>query len=543
VKAAVDARLPDAALAQQHGLAAVPKGRADDRPFLERDLGLHMHGDPGYHAAVPTGALPQLPQRSRGSSRFGLVLALACAQGCAHLGRGQGPQGWHYTVAPSAALDRLDVEVCFRDRIPATLVADEDGAADYLLSATAGGRPLKIDRASGEITAGDVRGKCVRYAVDLARMADEVVEGVRVGGVMTSSPHLWLWRPQKLVQESEVSLSFDLPADMGASVPWPRLAADGRRPRYHLSSTAFRWASQVVLGDFHALRFTAAGCEFEVAVMDLPREISDEGLQRWLGVAATTVARLYDGRFPVPHVQVIVVPYPGGGDPVYFGMALRGGGPAVQLLVSSEAEDARFPGEWVAIHEFLHHGMPFVQHEDAWLSEGFVTYYTEVLSARAGFQDERAAWGALLAGFGRGARAGTGQSLAQESRDMHENHAYQRVYWGGAAIALIADVALREAGSSLDAAMRHIQRCCRDTQRVWPAQQVLRAMDDSGPATAAARPRLEALSGPILRSAGFPRLSAIYRKLGVVVVDGDPKLDESASLAKIRRAIFTQPAP
>ncbi|HEY0137095.1 MAG TPA: hypothetical protein VGB85_23590, partial [Nannocystis sp.] len=125
----------------------------------------------------------------------------------------------------------------------------------------------------------------------------------------------------------------------------------------------------------------------------------------------------------------------------------------------------------------------------------------------------------------------------------HENHAYQRVYWGGAAIALIADLALREAGSTLDAAMRHIQRCCADTQRVWPGEQVLRAMNEAGPAMATARLDLEALSGPILRSAEFPELSAIYRKLGVVVVDGDPTLDESAPLAKIRRAIFTQPAP
>ena len=440
----------------------------------------------------------------------------------------------------------LDSDVAVSS-VPLVVETSEVSFAPHPAAASAAVRTtasVEIDRESGEIATGDARGKCVRYAVDLARMADEVAERpmVRVGGVVATSPHLWLWRPKQLFQESEVTLTFDLPADMGVSVPWPRVAADGRRPRHRLSSTAFRWASQVVLGDFHALRFTAAGSEFEVAVMDLPREISDEGLRQWLDVAANTVARLYDGRFPVPHVQVIVVPYPGGGAPVYFGMALRGGGPAVQLLVSSEATDAQFPGEWVVIHEFLHHGMPFVQHEDAWLSEGFVTYYTEVLRARAGFQDQRAAWGALLAGFGRGARSGAGQSLAAESRDMHENHAYQRVYWGGAAIALITDVALREAGSSLDVVMRHIQRCCAATQRVWPAEQVLQAMNAKSPATGT-RLDIEALSGPILRSAGFPDLSAIYRKLGVVVVDGDPTLDESAPLAKIRRAIFTQSAP
>lgn len=513
-----------------------------------------MHGESGYHDAVSTGAAQW--QRRPEWWWAALLAAMIGSLGCAHLRGGGGPQGWHYAVKPSATLDRLDVELCFRDKIPAELVADEDGAADYLLSATAGGRALTIDREAGTITAGDVRGKCLRYVVDLARMVDEVVERhmVRVGGVVATSPHLWLWRPTKLYQEAEVTLAFDLPARVAVSVSWPRIggeiggesAGTGRQPRFRLPTTAFRWASQVVLGDFHAIRFTAAGTEFEVAVMDLPREISDEGLRQWLTVAATTVAKLYEGRFPVPHMQVIVVPYPGSGDPVYFGMALRGGGPAVQLLVSSEATDDQFPGEWVAIHEFLHHGMPFV--DGAWLSEGFVTYYTAVLRTRAGFQDERAAWAAMLAGFGRGADSGAGQSLAEESRTMHENAAYQRVYWGGAAIALMADVALRSADSSLDAAMRHVQRCCAHTPRIWPAEQVLQAMDGTPPGPGAAltvssRPSLETLSGPILRSAGFPELFAIYRKLGVVVVDGDPTLDESASLAPIRRAIFTQSSP
>ena len=138
---------------------------------------------------------------------------------------------------------------------------------------------------------------------------------------------------------------------------------------------------------------------------------------------------------------------------------------------------------------------------------------------------------------------------------MHENFAYQRVYWGGAAIALLADVALREAGSSLDAGMRQLQRCCAPTLRVWPAGQILQAMDDSGPALQGPRgqpnlaapnlaaPKLEALSSPILRSVAFPDLTPIYRKLGVSMVDGVPTLDESAPVAHLRRAIFSPPRP
>ena len=462
--------------------------------------------------------------------------ALLLAVGCAHARAGDRLQDWHYVVTPSPDLARLDVALCFDRAIPRTLVADEDGAGEYLLAVRAGDRDLAVDRAAGTIDTTGAVGKCVTYAVDLARMADEAVERhmVRVGGVVATSPHLWLWRPAKLYNEASATLRFALPADMAASVPWPREGGGHR-----LIPTAFTWASQVVLGKFHGERFTAAGSEFEVAVIDLPREISDAGLRRWLSVAAETVAVLYGGRFPVSHMQVIVVPYPGGGDPVYFGMALRGGGPAVQLLISSEAADDEFPGEWVAIHEFLHHGMPFVARDDAWLSEGFVTYFTEVLRARAGFHDQRAAWRALFAGFARGRRSGVGLSLADESRQMHEHGAYQRVYWGGAAIALLADVTLREAGSSLDAAMRRLQRCCAHTRRIWPAQQVLQAMETSGEGSREG-PNLRALAGPILRGVDFPELSSIYRKLGVSMVDGVLTLDESAPIAHVRRAIFAK---
>lgn len=465
--------------------------------------------------------------------------AAALVLGCAHAPREDGALAWHYEVAATPALDRLDVKLCFRDRVPARLVADDEAAAGYLLGARelAGGRALTVDVAGGQVLVGATAGKCVAYAVDLDRLVEEVDERptVRVGRVVAASPNLWLWRPAKLYREAEVTLSFGLPEGVRASVPWPQAGGEGGP--YRLSTTAFTWASQVVLGRFDEHRITAAGTEFRVAVMDRPRALSEAGLRKWIGTAAETVGSLYGGAFPVPHMQVLVVPYRGGGDPVYFGMALRGGGPAVMLLISNAAQDDAFPGEWVAIHEFLHHGMPFVDHDDAWLSEGFVTYYTELLRTRAGFRAETAAWQALQAGFERGRSSGVGMALADESRQMHDNHAYQRVYWGGAAIALHADVALREAGDSLDAAMRELQRCCAATPRIWPAEQVLETLD------ATMHAKLGLLVGPILRSAGFPDLTPIYRKLGVSVVNGELTLDESAPLANLRRAIFTPPAP
>jgi hypothetical protein len=162
-----------------------------------------------------------------------------------------------------------------------------------------------------------------------------------------------------LPESADVTLAFALPDGVAASVPWPQTATAAPTS---CPAPTFQWATQAVLGRFTADRFSAAGTDFQVAIMDRPRAITDAGIRRWLTTAAETVAGLY-GRFPTPSMQVVVVPYPGGGDPVYFGMALRGGGPAVLLLISGAAEDHEFPGEWVTIHEFLHHGMPFVQHD------------------------------------------------------------------------------------------------------------------------------------------------------------------------------------
>ncbi|HEY8377324.1 MAG TPA: hypothetical protein VIK91_12600, partial [Nannocystis sp.] len=361
-----------------------------------------------------------------------------------------------------------------------------------------------------------------------------------------------------LYYEAEIALEFALGRAVAASVPWePRGVG-----RYRLPITALTWASQVVFGALEKQTVTAAGATFDVTILDGPRKLGEAGVERWLETAADTVAGLY-GRFPTERMQVVVLPFPGGGGPVYFGVALRGGGPSVRLLVSSEAPDYAFPGEWVAIHEFLHHGMPFVEKTEAWLSEGLVTYYTEVLRTRRGFRSEQAGWQALHDGFARGRRDGCGQALADASRDMHETHSYQRVYWSGAALALLADVALRtgseparagddggggaapEPGAgpsgsgqarSLDAAMRHLLDCCAKRPRIWSAAEVLAELDRW-----AGRRLFSELAGLWLGRADFPEVAPVYRKLGLDVIDGVVTIRQSAPAADVRRAIFARP--
>jgi len=461
--------------------------------------------------------------------------------GCAHAAsRGQdGALRWRYRVEVPAELDRLRVEVCFPEGAPRHLKIDEDDAAAVAAVADveADGGPARLDVEAAAIVLGPLpAGACVRYSVAV----DALLEGsgsrlhARVGEVVSVDPRLVLWRPAKLYYEADVALELALAPGVAASVPWPQVGEG----RYHLPVTALMWASQAVFGALTTQTVEAAGATFSVAIVDQPRKLSEAGLAKWLTTAAETVATLY-GSFPTERMQVVVLPFPGGGGPVYFGMALRGGGPSVQLLVSSEAADHTFPGEWVAIHEFLHHGMPFVQQGDAWLSEGFVTYYTEVLPTRRGFRSESAGWQALLDGFGRGRKDGTGQPLARESQQMHDTHSYQRVYWSGAALALLADVGLRlgDGERSLDAAMRHLLHCCAASPRMWSAADALRELD-----AWAGGPVFTELAQSWLPRAEFPELQALYRKLGLDVIDGEVKIRQSAPAAAVRRAIFARPS-
>src|SRR6185295_7590235 len=80
--------------------------------------------------------------------------------------------------------------------------------------------------------------------------------------------------------------------------------------------------------------------------------------------------------------------------------------------------------------------------------------------------DERRMWQEVVSGFARGRRsAGVGgtttKTLAEESAGMARSHSFLRVYWGGAAVAMLLDVELRRStggAKSLDDAMREVRR-------------------------------------------------------------------------------------
>ncbi len=457
----------------------------------------------------------------------GIVLALAlgaCAHGTGTTKRGP-PTDLAYTV--SGDLERWEVELCFGDARPEALVGSESAALRLLEPRdVATGQALPVTRGDApRLDLSGLQGPCLAYGVELSGGGSGWRQDLRrIGDDLLIANDLWLWHPPKVASAPTITVDFDF-ADARVSSPWRR---EGEA-RFLIPIVGLRWRSYTAVGQLDLDTFEVAGSELEVVVMGGERALTQGGIRRWMTSAGEAVAS-------VPRLQVLIIPSYGYGSPVVFGLVERGG-PAILLLVDSEAEDDEFIGEWVSIHELLHLGMPFIQRRDAWLPEGFVTYYTEVVRARTGLRSEERAWRALLSGFARGARDVRGdRSLEDASRSMHDLHAYSWVYWGGAAIALLSDVALREASDgsiALDDGLRHLWRCCATSPRRWTAEDILEELE---------RWRGEAWIIPLCRrllaTSGFDDLPRLYRKLGVDMVHGDLALDGTAALTHLRSAIF-----
>jgi len=220
---------------------------------------------------------------------------------------------------------------------------------------------------------------------------------------------------------------------------------------------------------------TAPGIQVPGATLDLQirGRIDDEDaakLERWVRESATQVVFAY-GRFPVPSPRVVIVPSessPWGDDsPVPFGRVTRRGGETVELYVDVTRPLADLLSDWTATHEFSHLLLPRISWRQKWISEGFASYYQNVLMARAGRYSQDDALLKLRAGLERGRASRPELSLNQAAREGVRS-ARMKIYWSGAAIALLADTRLRERSvgtESLDLVLARFQRCCLPSER------------------------------------------------------------------------------
>ena len=275
--------------------------------------------------------------------------------------------------------------------------------------------------------------------------------------------------------------------------------------------------------------------------IEVRQPVSDQKaaeLVEWVKATADTIKLAY-GRFPNPDAKVIVIPSAenawGSDSAVIFGRVTRSNGETVELFVDTDRPIEDFYSDWTATHEFNHLMLPLLSQRYRWISEGFATYYQNVLMSRAGRYTTEFAWQRLSEGFERGRESQPSLSL-NDAAAGGIRHARMKIYWSGAAIALMADIELRKRSGgteSLDSVLGEFQSCCLPSKRRWSGPQLFEKLD-----TFVESPVFMPLYRQYADEKGFPNVTPVLTAFGVVPnPDGTVSFDDSASSSHIRKAI------
>ena len=451
----------------------------------------------------------------------------------------------HYIVAVDQSLTTLRVRACFSGTPPRRLVAASTEAEDALERAELEGAKRAFATNGTEMRLGSLPdGACIAYAVDLGRFTEnsrKARSAQRVGGDLVTDPGTWFWRPDVLEADEDIDVEFELPAGISASTPWQIIALEGRVVN-RVGHSPYDWPAAIAFGRFNERVLELPQARLRVAVLGESR-LEQARVTNWLRRAAAAVTTLY-GRFPVPAVQILVVPGAQGKEAVPWAYVLRGGGVSAHFFVNQNRPGDELDADWTAVHELSHLLLPYVLSTDAWLSEGAASYYEHVLRARTGAIDAQEAWQRIHDGFKRGMQSARGQSLADATERMYRSGAFLRVYWEGAAIMLLADQRLRSrtrGAQSLDSALDALQRCCLSPEVGWSGREVFRKLDELTGTTVFAE-----LYEEYVRSPALPDVAEADRLLGLqVTADGKVVLLDEAPQRTARDAIMrrTERAP
>ena len=435
-----------------------------------------------------------------------------------------------YTITVDYTLSRLSVEARFAYPIK-SVTARSRNAGKYLLDVRECGDDTNIRMRNRRMMLPDNGIACLNYTVDLERAAKEYRHARELAPQnIIASPSFWLWRPE-LHNETTIQAKFNLPDDVKVSVPWQQLDEPGTE--FLLAGSPENASTPIVFGRFDYREIDIPGATLRVSLVEGRTAMNNEAVADWVTVTATDVSLAY-GRFPNPSPQVVVIPVAGSTSAVPFGRVIRDGGETVELTVDPDEPIDAYLADWKATHEFSHLMLPYITRDQRWISEGFAQYYQNVLQTRSGAYDKTYAWQKIYDGLERGRLARPELSPNEAAADGSRSGT-MKVYWSGAAIALIADVELRERSGGqegLDDVLGRFQSCCLPSRRVWSGAEFFAKLD-----TLISEPLFMRLYKRYADTAGFPDTSDLMARLGVSASGGEISLKRNAELRSIRDAI------
>ncbi len=457
---------------------------------------------------------------------FGLALVTSAA------GTSRPAEVHQYTISVDYALSRLWVEARFASSVDSVRAQSRD-AGKFLIDVQDCDRDRRIRMRNQRMLLPENGIRCLNYTVDLAKAArhNKNYRSLSSSNIIVS-PSIWLWRPD-INRRAEIEARFRLPDDVRVSVPWQSI--ENEPNRYRVTPSPESADAEVVFGKFDYANIEIPGAVLRVSLLRNGSDIDTTAMFDWIRATATDVSLAY-GRFPNPSPQVIIVPVPAtsGGSAVPYGRVIRNGGEMVQFFVNPDRPIEEFMSDWTATHEFSHLLIPYVSRRHRWISEGFAQYYQNVLLARSGEYDQQYAWQKLYDGFERG-RQSRPELSPNETAEGGVRSGLMKIYWSGAAIALMADVTLRERSGgdeSLDQVLDHLQQCCLPADKVWTGPELFRMLDSF-----VDEPVFMPLYTRFADTAGFPDTTSLLGKLGISVSGGEVRVHRSADLSDVRVAI------
>jgi len=375
--------------------------------------------------------------------------------------------------------------------------------------------------------------RCLAYDVDIEKAArsDSNYDPGDAHTRVLRIP-LWMWRP-RLAGSDEVIVSFDLPDGIDVSVPWQPLGDDGQT--FRLTPSPQSGSAIAIFGEFLAESVRVGGADLRIVSLPSRANRIDTRIIDWTRQTAEHVTLAY-GRFPNPQARVLLLPVSNrrGDSAVQFGRVVRDGGETIELMVDPTKPEESFLGDWTATHEFSHLMLPHIDRDDRWISEGFAQYYQNILLARAGRYTQQDAWQKLSSGLERGRESAPDLS-PNEAASGEARNTRMKVYWSGAALALMADVELRRRSAgreSLDDVLGRFQSCCLPSARTWTGMELFEKFD-----SLIGEPLFVDLYQQHADAAGFPEFRALLDQLGIIAAGQEVRLVDDAELAEIRESL------
>ena len=389
-------------------------------------------------------------------------------------------------------------------------------------------KPIRFKRGYAQLPEGD-KG-CLSYTIGTQKSNSRRLKQ-HPDHVLVKIDHLlWQANDQHKRVLPKVTISHNENAQV--SSPWDLISRSQIETVYQMKPTPRYSDGYVAFGPMELQTIRLGDSELRLAIMYGSYQQKSKLITEWIKAMAGSVAQVADN-FPLKDIQVLVILIDGKRGVVPWGQVNRAGGAGVLFVVNANKSKEQLFSDWTAAHEFSHLLTPYTPN-DRWLSEGFASYHQNISRLRSGLLDEGTAWSKLLAGFERGQKSASKKNAPKLKESNRRNN--MQMYWGGAVIALQADVALQQATAgkmSLSQALAGLHECCLESRKDWSAEQLFLELDRiSGTQVFSNIYHQEVMKN------SYPEYKSLLESLGIKKNHyGEVLLSDEAPMADIRKRI------